>query len=185
MSAGKPPPGVNVYIAQNRGDNGDYCRDMRPVATTDSNGNFQIGPMIEHHLFASLLNPPQFALQETSICFEIAERQYLGMPVVASTLNPKRFVAACDLAAPAHAYLATRQFQAIRWEFARIQRNPFRSSRRTRGKTFWCCKDRFRLASTIVTTSAVPLDETFFTSRSGRPREDARGRVPPTAKRQG
>lgn len=105
VNAGKPLTGVSVYVAQNRGDDGNYCRDMRPVATTDSNGNFQIDPVIERHVFASLLNPPQFILQETSICFEVAAKQYLGMTVVASTFHPKRFAAACDLAAPTHAYL--------------------------------------------------------------------------------
>jgi hypothetical protein len=78
---------------------------MTPVATTDSNGKFQVGPVIERHLFASLLNPPRFILQKTSICFEVTAKQYLGMTVVASTFHPERFAAACDLAAPAHAYL--------------------------------------------------------------------------------
>jgi hypothetical protein len=105
VNTGKPVAGVNVYVAQRRGDDGSYCRDMRPVTTTDSNGNFQIEPVIEHHLFASLLNPPQFILHETSICFEVAAKQYLGMTVAASTFHPKRFAADCDLAAPMHAYL--------------------------------------------------------------------------------
>ncbi len=105
VNAGKPLTGVTVYVAQNRGDDGNYCRDMRPMGTTDSNGNFQIGPVTERHFFASLLNPPEFTLQETSICFEIAAKQYLGMTVVASSLHPKRFDAACDLAAPTQGYL--------------------------------------------------------------------------------
>ena len=105
LNAGKPVTGVNVYVAQTRADDGNYCRDMRPVTTTDLNGKFQVGPVIEHHLFASLLNPPQFILQETSICFEVAAKQYLGMTVVASTYHPRRFEAACDLFATHAVYL--------------------------------------------------------------------------------
>lgn len=105
VNAGKPLTEVPVYVAQSRADDGNYCRGMRPVAITDSNGKFQIGPIIEHHFFVSLLNPPQFTLQETSICFQVAAKQYLGMTVVASTEHPKRFEAACDLAAPMQGYL--------------------------------------------------------------------------------
>ena len=57
VNAGKPLTGVSVYVAQNRGDDGNYCRDMRPVATTDSNGNFQIEPVIERHVWKALWDP--------------------------------------------------------------------------------------------------------------------------------
>jgi hypothetical protein len=125
LNAGKPVTGVNVYVAQTRADDGNYCRDMKPVTTTDSNGNFHVGPVIEHHLFASLLNPPQFILQETSICFEIAAKQYLGMTVVASTYHPERFEAACDLYATHAVYLGN---VSVPGNPAGVCSNPGRSS---------------------------------------------------------
>lgn len=106
VSAGKPVTGVNVYAAQNQGNDGNYCRDMRLVATTDSNGAFQVGPIIERHFFASLINPPELVFQQTSICFEVSTKQYLGLTVVSSTFRPNRFAAACDLVGPTQTYLS-------------------------------------------------------------------------------
>jgi len=80
---------------------------MRSATTTDSSGKFQVGPVIERRLFASLLNPPQLILQETSICFELEAKQYLGMTVVASTFDPQRFAATCELVSPHAVYLGS------------------------------------------------------------------------------
>jgi hypothetical protein len=98
LNAGKPVSGAGVFVAQTGAVDDNYCQGLRPVGTTDSNGSFQIEPLVEHRLFTSVLNPPQSIHQMTSVCFKAAAKQYYGMTILAPTDHPTSYKASCDLA---------------------------------------------------------------------------------------
>jgi hypothetical protein len=98
LNAGKPVSGAAVFVGQTGALDDNYCQGLRPVRTTDSNGNFQIGPLIEHRFFASVLNPPQSIHQMTSVCFKATAQQYFGMTILAPTDHQRSYRASCDLA---------------------------------------------------------------------------------------
>jgi hypothetical protein len=97
LNAGNPIGGATVFVAQNAAIHDKYCQGLRSVATTDSNGNFQIAPRIEYRLVASVLNPPRFIGQMTSVCFKTSEQQYYGMSIIAPTDHQTSYRASCDL----------------------------------------------------------------------------------------
>jgi hypothetical protein len=97
LNAGKPVGGATVLVAQIGAVDDNYCQGLRPVGITDSTGNFQIAPLIEHRLFASALNPPKFILSMTSVCFKTIEQQYYGMSIIAPTDHQTSYRASCDL----------------------------------------------------------------------------------------
>lgn len=98
LDAGKPVTGAAVFVAQTGAADDNYCQGLWPAGATDSNGNFQIGPLIERRFFSSVLNPPQHMHQMTSVCFKVAAQKYFGMTVLAPTDHTRSYRASCDLA---------------------------------------------------------------------------------------
>jgi hypothetical protein len=94
---GSPVNGARVMIAHTRGDDGNYCRDGRVVAVTTEDGHFHFNARTELHLFTSLLNPPKEVAQITSVCFDLPERQKLGVLLLAPTDRKTSDVLSCDL----------------------------------------------------------------------------------------
>jgi hypothetical protein len=105
LNAGNPVRGATVFVAQMAAVHDNYCQGLRSVGTTDSNGNFQIAPLIEHRLFASMLNPPRFIGQMTSVCFKTTEQQYYGMSIIAPTDHQTSYKASCDLTSTGAVFL--------------------------------------------------------------------------------
>jgi hypothetical protein len=106
LNAGSPVGGATVFVAQIAAVHDNFCQGLRLVGTTDLNGNFQIAPLIGHRLFASVLNPPKFVGQMTSVCFKTAEQQYYGMSIIAPTDHQTSYRASCDLTSTRAVFLA-------------------------------------------------------------------------------
>jgi hypothetical protein len=111
LRGGVPVNGARVMIAHIRGDDGNYCRDGLVVAVTTEDGHFHVDARTNLHLFTSLLNAPKDVGQMTSVCFDLPERQTLGVLLLAPTDRRTSDLLTCDLDSP------PREFkQRVIWE---------------------------------------------------------------------
>jgi hypothetical protein len=112
---GVPVSGARVMIAHTRGDDGNYCRNGRVVAVTTEDGHFYVGARTNLHFFTSLLNAPKDVGQMTSVCFDLRERQTLGVLLLAPTDRKTSDVLSCDLDSPPREFKQRVIWQKDKW----------------------------------------------------------------------
>jgi hypothetical protein len=97
---GKPVSGATVFVAQSGFDSDNHCQGLRAMGVTNADGHFNIDPLVNLHLFTSILNPPDVVLQMTTVCFQTSSEPAFGMSIIARTNRTMSFSASCDLATP-------------------------------------------------------------------------------------
>lgn len=115
LHGGAPVSGARVMFAHTRGDDGNYCRDARLVGITSEDGHFHVDASTELHLFASVLNPPKYIAEVTSVCFDLREQLKLGVLLMAPTDRKTTYDLSCDLDSPPREFKQRMIWQKNQW----------------------------------------------------------------------
>ncbi len=95
MRSGTPLAGASVLINHTRGDQG-YCKGAVARTATDSSGRFELAAEVQKKHFASGLNPPQYVLQTSAVCFQTFGKIELGAVLIAPTDRRSAYDITCD-----------------------------------------------------------------------------------------